>query len=184
MINIVKYLRMRKEAAGPVLPERLRPYLDKRLLPSAWYPEEDHIELCRVLAKILPDPGMDVYEFIGESGARADLSGPYGHLIRPGDPAGTLQKGVAIWHTYHDTGLFRVVLDGPGAAHVELFDFGASTPDHCRLQRGWNRSLMRMAGAKDVEVEETRCVHRRNAFCRWEIRWAVPEMEMGSGMTY
>ena len=172
MINVVKFLRANKQAAGPLLPERLRPYLEKRLLPSAWYPEEDHIGLIRVLAGILPDPGMDVYEFIGESGARADLSGPYGHLIRPGDPAGTLQKGVAIWRTYHDTGLFRVVLDGPGAARVELVDFEAASPDQCRMMRGWNRSLLRMAGAKDVEAEETRCVHRGSAFCRWELRWS------------
>jgi len=174
MIHIVKFLRTRKEEARALLPERLRPYLQERLLPSAWYPEEDHIELCRALAKVLPDPGMDVYEFIGEFGARADLSGMYKHLLRPGDPAGTLQKGVVIWQTYHDTGLYRVALDGPSAAHVELVSFGAPTPEICLTLRGWNRSLLRMAGAKDVTVEETRCVHRGDVYCRWEIRWVNP----------
>lgn len=174
MINLVKSLRSRKEEVRPLLPERLRPYLEKRLYPFAWYPEEDHIALCRILAKVLPDPGMDVYEFIGEFGARADLNDMYRHLFRPGDPAGTLQKGALIWHTYHDTGLYRVTLDGPGAAHVELVSFGTPALEHCLILRGWNRSLLRTAGAKDVAVEEPRCVNRGDAFCRWEIRWVDP----------
>ena len=175
MIHVVKFLRTRKEEARALLPERLLPYLEKRLLPSAWYPEEDHIELCRALAKLLPGPaGMDIYEHIGRSGARADLAGVYRNMLRPGDPTGTLRKANALWHAYHDTGMYRVVQEGRGAARIELVSFPAQAPEHCRILRGWLAELLALAGAHGVEVVEIRCVHRKDLFCRWEMTWEDP----------
>lgn len=171
MLNCLKALRARKEEARTLLPAPLRWYLDERIMVSGWYPEEDQLELIRALAGLLPETRIDVYEFMGRFTAERDLAGLYGHMVKQGDPQWTLRRGPAIWRSYHDTGTLSVTFDGPGMARLELSDYGLPSSAMCRVLLGWYGQLVRMTGAREVEIGETRCRQRKDAACVWEVKW-------------
>ena len=171
MINAIKVLRLKKDEVRKLLPEHLHVYLEERVMPSSWYPEEDHWELLRALAKVLPDPGMDVYEYMGLISARADLGGVYAHLIREGDPATTLRRATFTWGLYHDTGKKEVVEFGDDYVISEISGFENSSRESCSTVKGWNAELAKMAGGKNVEVVHTKCVLDGASACRFEVRW-------------
>ena len=171
MINAIKVLRLKKDEVRKLLPERLHVYLEERVMPSSWYPEEDHWELLRALAKVLPDPGMDVYEYMGLISARADLGGVYAHLIREGDPATTLRRATFTWGLYHDTGKKEVVEFGDDYVVSEISGFENSSRESCSTVKGWNAELAKMAGGKNVEVVHSKCVLDGASACRFEVKW-------------
>ena len=86
LAKVVKALRAAGEEAREQVPENLRHYLEGRILSTTWHDEQDYLELISVLAELLPDPGMDVWEFMGRDSARTapearrsdDLSDPTG----------------------------------------------------------------------------------------------------------
>jgi hypothetical protein len=171
IINAIKTLRENKEAAWKALPEHLRWYLDQRILVSSWYPDEDVLEILRALAKVLPDPGMDVYEFMGRRSARADLGGVYSHLLRPGDPAATMRRAAILWTNYHDSGKEEVVAAGNNYAALELSGYDHPSREGCKTLVGWNYELAVMAGGKDVRVVHAWCVLDGAKACRFEVTW-------------
>ncbi len=67
VINAVKYLRKNKDAAKEFLPPKLHGYLEKRILVSEWYPEQDILPILQTLAKLIPNPGMVPYEWQGRT---------------------------------------------------------------------------------------------------------------------
>ena len=176
MLNAVKFLRANfKDKARQVLPPELHKYLDTRVLPSSWYPEEENLALIRALARLLkenvPGVGDDVYALMGRTVAQADLSSFYASLIRPGDPEETLKRAQVTWRMYHDTGTFQVGIHGPGRARVELSDYGLPSSEMCSLLKGFHEQMVAMAGAREVSSEEIACRNRGDRTCVWEMRW-------------
>ncbi len=179
MLNAVKALRGQKSRARDLLPSHIHWYLDERIMVSGWYPENDQLALIRALAQVLPPTGMDVYEFMGRFTAQRDLVGLYGHMLKMGDPEATLRRGPAIWKAYHDTGTLQVTFTGPGLARIQISDYGLPSTEMCRLLLGWYGELVRMTGARNVEIVEAQCRHRKDVACVWEVKWE-PE-EPGAG---
>jgi len=173
ILNAVKTLRLKKAESRALLPMDLHRYLEDRILVSSWYPEEDLLGLLRVLGKILPDPGIDIFEFMGLASARTDLSGVYSHMLRLGDPVGTLRHGSVLWRSHHDTGKLEVVVSSPERAVVQLSGFGFPSNEICRTIKGWIRELIRMAGGKDVSVADDQCVVRGDTACRFDAKWTA-----------
>ena len=173
MLGAVKALRLRKDESRALLPWELRHYLEDRVLVSSWYPEEDLLCLLKALDKILPDQGMDVYEFMGLMSARADLSGVYSNMFRPGDPVGSLKRCSVIWQSHHDTGKLEVVVSSQERAVVQLSGFGLPSNELCRTIKGWIRELITMAGGKDTIVVDDQCVVRGDTACRFDAKWAA-----------
>ncbi len=174
MIQAVKVLRLKKDEARKVLPEHLHRYLDlERILASSWYPEEDYLAILRALAKVSPDPGMDIYEFMGLVWARIDLGrrGIYAHLIRRGDPATTLRRTSVVWGLYHDTGKEEVVESGDNYVVTEIFGYKHPSREVCSIVKGWNAELSTLAGGKEVRVDHERCVLAGASACRFKVTW-------------
>lgn len=171
LLPMIKYLRRNREAAASLLPEEMHRYLKERILISSWYPEEDFLAILRCLGKIIPDPGMDVYEFMGRISARVDLGGVYAHLVRQGDPAATLRRTAIIWGLYHDTGKEEVVEEGPDFVVTQIIGFESPSRESCGTVKGWNAELAAMAGGKDVTAAHRECVLDGAPACRFEVRW-------------
>jgi len=171
LINAVKALRMKKDLARTVLPEHLHRYLEERIMASSWYPEEDLFEILRALTKVLPDPGMDVYEFMGRLSARADLGGTYAHLIRQGDPATTLRRASISWDLYHDTGKEEVVESGDNYVVTEISGYAHPSREICLTGKGWIRELVTLAGGKEIRVVHEKCVLDGASACRFKVTW-------------
>ncbi len=172
VINAIKALRLKKDLARTVLPKHLHRYLEERIMVSSWYPEEDLFEILHALAKILPDPGMDTYEFMGRIVARTDLGGIHAHLIRLGDPATTLRRASFTWGLYHDTGKKDVVESGDDYVVTEIAGYEHPSRENCGTIKGWNHELAVMAGGKDVKVVHTECVLDGASACRFRVTWA------------
>ncbi len=172
LINAVKALRALREEARRVLPEHLHWYLNQRILLSSWYPEEDFVQLLRALARLIPDTGMDPYEYMGRFVARVDLAGVYAHLIRKGDPVTTLRRTSVIWGLYHDTGKEEVVDAGENHIVTQISGFEHPSRESCGTVRGWNAELAVMAGAKNVKIVHSECVLDGASACRFEMSWS------------
>jgi hypothetical protein len=108
--------------------------------------------------------------------AANDLGGLYKHLLRPGDPARTLDICGAMWKSYHDTGTVDTALDGLNAAFITLRAFGLPSAAMCGMIGGYAGHLIEQAGAKRVQVEKVLCRLEGAELCRWRVAWKPPAL--------
>ncbi len=174
VVKIVKSLRGLRDPSVDPLPAGLGHYLTERVLSTNWYAEEDYLELMRALAGMLPNPGMDVWEWMGRDSARVDLEEIYKPLLRPNDPGGTLEKFDSFWSMRHDTGRVTVTVAGPGEAVVELADYSLISAEICRCVQGTIWQLLASSGASGIQVQKDSCRVRGAATCRWQVSWIDP----------
>jgi len=170
ILQIVKVLRQNRERVRALLPPPLHKYLDDRILPSTWYPNEDHIALLRALAALLPAT-PDPWTTIGRGSAFADLSGLYRNYLRKGDPLQTMRVLEAAWRSAHDTGTLSITPDGPTAAIIVLRDFELRLREYCRLLGGYQMEAATLSGASDVRNVHLSCCANGDAECRWRVEW-------------
>ena len=170
MLTAVKALRTARDHAQRLLPPSLHRYLDERVLVSSWYPEADLMGLLHALGQILP--GDDPFYFMGRHTAREHLAGIYRGHLRPGDLERTLHSASALWRNYHDTGDISVTPEGSGRATLQLRNFASTTPEFCRLLRGYFAELAEQAGAKRVDVAKLECILGGARACRWSMTWS------------
>lgn len=167
--KVVKSLRARKDEATAKVPEHCRHYLEERILEVSWLPESDYLELMRVLLELLPDPGMDRWEWAGRDAAERDFDGVYRPLIKKGNPGRSLESFPVLWKLRHDTGETQVERTPSGGAVVELSNYVLRAEEIYRSIQGTLWQILHQAGATDIEVERTLSPDARH--CRWELRW-------------
>jgi len=175
LIDMVKTLRTHREKSRELLPERLHHYLDEHLNVAAWYPEEDMIELVRVLAQLIPGSREEALVLIGRLNARMHLQGTYAHLLVDAQPDTLPIRAVALWQTMHDTGKFRLTIE-KGRAEARLSGYGHPTPEMCTMLGAYLLELFEIAGLKDPTVDELWCCRLGARDCCWRIEW-TPEHE-------
>lgn len=163
-------------AARRLVPPHLQRYLaaEERISVAEWYPEADHMALLRVLVSAAGNPA-GIWGTLGMASAKKDLTGVYKGLLREGDPAATAQKAPVLWSSYHDTGRMLVTLEGRCAARFVLADYGHPTSEMCEITTSYTRTVLELAGARDVEVRHAECVNEGAASCVWHSKWKDPE---------
>lgn len=179
VVKAVKLLRLYKDVAREVLPERLHWYLGKQILESSWYDEDEHRELMAALAAVLEQvslvpKGMNTWTFMGREAAAQDVTGVYRTMLKRGNPAATLGAQAQLWHVRWNSGHMGVTQHAPGHATCVLTDYEILSEGWCRMIRGYTERLLELAGAKDVEIEELECLGRGDRRCRRQIRWTEP----------
>jgi uncharacterized protein (TIGR02265 family) len=172
VLNAVKMLRSNRERALELLPPALHKYLEQRILPSSWYPLEEHLVLLRVLAQLWPATAGDPWALMGRGTAQSDLNGLYKMYLKPDDPARTLVAMGTLWHSAHDTGEARAVIEAPGRATLYMREFGIRSRDYCRITTGYVAEVIRLAGGRDAGVEHTRCRGDGETECVWRVTWS------------
>ena len=172
LIDMVKFLRTRRDEALALLPPALHSYLDGQMNVAGWYPEADMIELVKVLAQLLPGSGEDALVQIGRLNARMHLQGTYAHLVKDARPDVMPIRAVALWKSMHDTGEFRLAVDGDHAEAV-LVDYGHPTPEMCTMLGAYLVQLFELAGVRDVKVDERACCRLGAPACRWQLTWTA-----------
>lgn len=175
MMQIVKYLRSRKEEVRKVLPSHLADYLETRVLSSSWYPEKDYLDLMRVLVPLWPhdaQSGISAWEAAARASSTAYFEGPYASMVRVGDPSRTLANLEALWRLRHDTGTVRVTTIGENESAIELSDYSLVAPEVCELVQGTIWGFLHFAEAGGIEIRHLRCRARGDAVCEWRAHWA------------
>ena len=177
MLNAVRALRtIDKKRAHELLPAHLHKYLgDERILPVAWYPEADMLEMNRALAKLMRQamPGgtlEQTFVHMGQQVSRIDLSGVYASMLRSRPLRETADQLSAAWKQYHDTGSLDVSLE-PKRARFELRDYGLPSRELCWIQRGWFLGYIELLGSSALDVTESQCRNRGAASCVWNAKW-------------
>lgn len=172
MLQMVKTLRGMPEQAREVLPSELQRYLEERVLPTASYPEEDHLGLLRAVAALT---GTRDYAMFGRVLADFELGHHYkAHLIE-GDPLRTMQRFPLLWSMNHDTGEMTVERGPDGAIEVELAGYHLVASEVCGVVSGYAQRTIELAGGRDVRVQHTRCRKTGAPTCQWVIRSTEPE---------
>jgi hypothetical protein len=169
VLQAVKALRYQRERALALLPPSLHKYLEQRILPSSWYPTEDHLGLLRALASLLP--GSDPWLTMGRLNAQLDLNGLYRNRLRVGDPARTMQAFEAIWSSAYDSGKATVILSSASEGIMKLNDFDSDAPEICRIITGYLTEAATLSGARGVQVTHDECRNARGDECIWRVRW-------------
>jgi hypothetical protein len=178
ILTLVKYLRSQREAAHERLSPDLRHYLDEKIQPALWYPEQDLLDLIRVMLELVPVPRDEALVSMGRGVAREHLEGVYGHLRVGGlggsDLVALARSSFALWATMHDTGRLVARVEEKGNATFEICDYGLPSPEMCTILTAYFCETLRMAGAGDPEVHEVECRVDGAATCRWEASWIEP----------
>ncbi|RMH16043.1 MAG: hypothetical protein D6696_19250 [Acidobacteria bacterium] len=172
IIMLVKALRHRRQEARELLPARLHDYLDRRVLPSSWYPEADYAGLLRATGRLYGYSRPEHFQDLGAAQARHDLEQVYRVMVRLGDPVATLERLEGLWRLYHDSGRLRVALEGDAQAAVIIEDYPLARPDVCGVTGGFVAEALSLAGAVDVKLAKLRCRLTGHDHCRWQLRWS------------
>lgn len=182
LVALVRFLRAHRDAARAALPAHLQHYLENRVLPSSWYPEQDLLELLRVVAPMLGASVPDPFELMGRLAARDHLEGAYAHLFEGVDhPLAIPRRAFAMWATMHDTGRFECVEEGPGSARVELADFALPSREMCSVVAGYLSETLRLCGFEAEPAEKLDCRLDGAPRCSWRVRYTAPGAPPASG---
>jgi hypothetical protein len=173
IIGLVKALRFRRADAETAVPAQLQHYLSERVLAGSWYPEEDYVGLCKVLARLMAGT-PDAWATFGTVAARGVLDSVYRAMIIPGSPARTLLGVPRYWAHYHTTGRLEVTLDGDAAARIEIFDYASSSPEICRSIGAFYTEVLKTAGGREVRLVKQACRASGEPRCLWDARWLPP----------
>ncbi len=170
LIGAVKLLRRNRDAARAALPEGLHHYLEERVLPTSWYPEEDLVALLRAMAPLLRDLGSDPFELMGRAAVREHMEGVYEHLLK-GDRLSLARRVSTLWQTQHDTGRLSLVDLGPGRARWELLGYAHPSREMCGTLRGYVLEALIASGYSEARIEKTSCVLDGADRCAWDCQW-------------
>lgn len=172
ILALVKILRKAgTETAKKVLSPAYQHYLEERILVSNRYPEIDHVELLRAVARLMP-PKPEPWIVMGHRSASADLNGLYKAHLRPGDPVRTLGSAGALWRNYHDTGDLTVTFPTERSALLKLTRFAAPARELCRINVGYFEEVVLLAGGRDPRCEELGCIVDGAVECSWSVTWS------------
>jgi hypothetical protein len=172
VLSAVKVLRSNRERALELLPASLHKYLEERILPSSWYPLDEHLGLLRVVAQLWPAGSGDPWMLMGRATAQADLGGLYKLLLKPGDTEATLKGMGALWRSAHDTGDARISFDGGGRATMYLRNFGVRSKEFCRVTNGYILEAIKMSGGANGRVAHDACRGDGAEECVWNVTWS------------
>jgi uncharacterized protein (TIGR02265 family) len=171
VINAVKVLRQDRERARRVLPPALHRYLEERIMPSSWYPLDDHLVLLHAVAELFMPPGVDPWVTMGQGTARMDMAGIYKLHLRPGEPGRTLFAMSAVWRSVHDSGEVIAHNAGPQSFSMTILGYHVRAREICGIAQGYLGEVVRIAGGRDPRVEHTRCCCDGARDCTFAVTW-------------
>jgi hypothetical protein len=172
LLSLVKFLRSQRETARKQLPHELHHYLDERIQPALWYPEEDLFALIRVMLDLLPVSRKEGLALMGATVAREHLEGIYGHLRLGEMEFETLARNSRVlWASMHDTGTLTARVEKDREASFELSDYGHPSTEMCVVLTAYFAETLRMAGAVAPDVRKLACRLDGMDACRWEAHW-------------
>jgi hypothetical protein len=169
----VRFIRLQRERAEPLLPESLHRYLDETVSRAAWYPEEDLVALIRVMLRLLPGERDEVLETMGRQTARHHLKSTYAHLIEGGGPRNLGIRAATLWSSMHDSGQMQVDEQDDGAIRLSLSGYGHPSEELCKISRGYILEVLLQNGI-EAEARKLACVVDGADACVWEFRWKAP----------
>ncbi|MCU0648505.1 MAG: hypothetical protein MUF00_10950 [Gemmatimonadaceae bacterium] len=99
----------------------------------------------------------------------------YAGILGKRSPNEFLEQSVSLFRLFYRPGNMAVVDSREQFAVLRLEGFDPLTPLFCERQRGGLRAALMAAGGGRCRVRHVRCSLDGDAFCEWELRWALDE---------
>lgn len=154
------------------LPVGDREALQGTILASTWHPFELNNRLDSAIVAVLGEGAREIFEKIGRSSARQNLSGPHRAFAARRDPAWFLAATDRIYGFYYDNGRRTYESTGPNSGVITTHDAETFSETDCLTVIGWYKEALEMCGANAVEMTEEICRAGGSPFCRYQISWA------------
>jgi len=151
-------------------PEADRAALGQGVLPSSWYPMDAFLHFMQEAERQVGPQEPDLARRMGRASSEHSLKGVYKVFFKVGSPEFIIARAAPVFASYYDTGEMTVVEHEPGHAVVELTAF-AGARQFCERVHGWMERTLELAGARDVRLAHTACVHRGDPLCQFEAIW-------------
>lgn len=167
MLDLVKFLRTRRDEVLAMLRPELHHYLSETLSASIWYPEADHAEMLGIAAKLYTGSPDRALELMGEFAARSHAEIYHELLVGRGSQS----RAFAMWSSQHDTGELRRTRESANRMSFELVDFEGASRELCLLFTGYLRGTFLVNDFADTTIEKTNCTLWGDASCLWRCSW-------------
>lgn len=153
------------------LPADDQVFFSKTVANVGWYPFDVGRRLDEAIFHVLGKGSESVFEEIGVSSARENLTTVHQHFLAPGNPQGFLRRAGAIYGFYYDTGRRTYDPAGPLSGVLTTYDADTFSRVDCLTVIGWYKEALRMCGAKGVTMREETCRATGGEFCRYRVSW-------------
>ena len=175
--GLLKYVKESSYPGGiPGLLEKLpaedKPYFSEKILSSLWYPYPAFSALAQTISREIAKGDDAVLREVGHASGRQDLGGIFRFITAILTIERVVRRSPAFWRRYCDTGELGVTESGPGHFTVQISDFPDIDPAHCHMITGWILGLGDGTGARDLDVQKLRCVHRGDPYCEYRGTWS------------
>lgn len=155
----------------------LEPEVRRRIGAAQATEELDYGDIVALWESIEHEFGAIEPRWIERSGAYSIESRGaqmYGGILRKSSPTEFLTQSISLFRLFYHPGDMQVVEEGPGRAVLRLVGFDARTSLFCRRQTGGLTKALEIAGGERPVTRHVRCGCEGDAFCEWEMTWAVP----------
>ncbi|MFH1459316.1 MAG: hypothetical protein ABIG64_02930 [Candidatus Omnitrophota bacterium] len=153
------------------LPDPDKTLLCRHLYSINMYPEQTLINLIIALDKIFGKGDYKLCEEIGAYGAEVGTAKIFKVFIHFGDPLFVLSRSPIFWKRIHDHGSIKVTSVKNNTATLQIQDYKTPHQSFCMLTIGYFKAILKMSGAKNIELFETKCVTKGANCCEFSAAW-------------
>jgi hypothetical protein len=147
-----------------------RAALGQGVLASSWYPMDALLRFMQEAERQIGPREPDVVRRMGRTSSEYSIKGVYKVFFRFGSPEFIISRAAQVFASYYDTGAMKVIESVPGSAMIELTGFAGARP-FCDRVQGWMERTLELAGARNVRLAHSDCVHRGDPLCRFAATW-------------
>ena len=177
ILGIVKFIK--KNLKGESIDDLLRmledqedrEVLQKRVLPTEWYPYRTYVNLLKLVDKHFGRGDLSFAREMGRMAADSDLTGIYRAFLKLGPTKFLMKRVMNMWKGYYDSGKIELIEVEEKKAHVKVSDFQDIKKVHCKSIEGWIERFLELGGAKGVQVREIKCRSEGAPFCLYEVNY-------------
>lgn len=148
-----------------------REVLKGKFSPMSFYPVKPYINLMKAADKVFGKGDFEICRKIGIYEAEDTFSGVYKIFLELGNPNFLINKASLAWRTFHDGGALEIEQVGDKYAKGKIVDFPEFDKCFCVNLVGFFGKVLEMSGAKNLQIQETKCRCQGDKFCEYEIKW-------------
>jgi hypothetical protein len=157
---LVDFVRMIRANKSQNWNDYLKPedweIINKRILPSLWYPVEIFTRCGWAIFKIMAQGNLDLTRMSGRMQGKKLFETVYKAVVISQDTIATLNRFVVVYNQFFNFSSFR--FEDAGKNHVRLHDDydGSHDPGmvpFCQNMMGMLDILIEMTGGKNVKIE-------------------------------
>jgi uncharacterized protein (TIGR02265 family) len=140
-------------------------------MANEWYELDTWVRSLQVLKEVFGEELPEVVFEFGRHEAKSDLNFGQRLFLRLANPAYVIEKAGEYWRKFCDFGRWEVERKSENAAVASLLDVPVADALYCEELSGYLKHLFELVGAKNVQLEHTKCRSRGDDKCVWNGSW-------------